>query len=196
MGKKNENNTTGKCSAGCIARLPNRLTIFRVILTPIFVAFLLCHSIPGHLWIALIVYMLASVTDYLDGRIARKYNLISDFGKFLDPIADKILVAAALVIFSYCHWIDPVAVFLILAREMLISGIRMTAAARGAVIAADISGKLKTFFTLITIIVILFLHCTGRNDTLLSETLIWISVILTWVSGIRYLNTCRDYVRF
>ena len=126
----------------------NKLTILRVILIPVF--FLLMHlEFPGHLWLALLVFVLASVTDYLDGHIARKYNQVTAFGKFMDPLADKLLVMAALLVFVQWGQAPAWAVFIILAREFAVTGLRLVAAADGTVIAAGISGKVKTFSSLV-----------------------------------------------
>ena len=143
--------------------LPNKLTLLRIILIPIFVAVYFIPAIPYNYLIATVIFALAAFTDFLDGKIARKYNLVTDLGKFLDPIADKVLVAAALIIMlvtpeggavilpSYA----AIFVTVILARELIISGFRMVAAAKGKVIAADKSGKIKTFVQDIAICVLL-----------------------------------------
>ena len=133
--------------------LPNKLTVLRLIMIPVFVAVYFITAIPFNYVIAAALFAAAAFTDYLDGHIARKYNMVTDLGKFLDPIADKVLVATALIIMlvvpdggaemlpSYA----AVAVSVILARELIISGFRMVAAAKGKVIAADKAGKIKTF---------------------------------------------------
>lgn len=138
--------------------LANKLTLMRVILVPFFVAFMLIDAIPlNYLW-ALLVFAIASITDMLDGKIARKYNMITSFGKFLDPLADKILVAAALVCFVQLGWCSAWVTALILAREFVVSGVRLVAASseKKAVIAAGMLGKLKTAMTMAAICVILF----------------------------------------
>ncbi len=126
----------------------NKLTILRVVLIPIFFLLMLL-DFPGHLWLALLVFVAASVTDYLDGHIARKYNQVTTFGKFMDPLADKLLVMAALVIFVQWGQIPAWAAFVILAREFAVTALRLIAASDGTVIAAGISGKVKTFSSLI-----------------------------------------------
>lgn len=108
--------------------LPNKLTLFRVIIVPFFVFFMCFSAIPYRFLCATILFGLASLTDMLDGKIARKYNLVTDFGKFLDPLADKVLVAAALVCFIELNWTSAWIVFVILTREFLVSGIRLVAA--------------------------------------------------------------------
>ena len=108
--------------------LANKLTLFRVILVPFFIAALMIEELPCNLFIAVIIFALASLTDMLDGKIARKYNMITDFGKFLDPLADKVLVAAALICMAELHWAPSWAVWLIMAREFMVSGVRLVAA--------------------------------------------------------------------
>ena len=126
----------------------NKLTILRVVMIPVFLILMLV-SFPGHLWLALLVFVLASVTDYLDGHIARKYNQVTAFGKFMDPLADKLLVTAALLIFVQWGQIPGWAAFVILAREFGVTGLRLVAASDGTVIAAGMSGKVKTFSSLV-----------------------------------------------
>ena len=126
----------------------NKLTILRVVMIPVFLILMLAEF-PGHLWLALAVFILASLTDYLDGHIARKYGQVTSFGKFMDPLADKLLVTAALVIFVQWGQVPGWAAFVILAREFGVTGLRLVAASDGTVIAAGLSGKVKTFSTLV-----------------------------------------------
>ena len=126
----------------------NKLTILRVILIPAFFLLMLV-PFPGHKWLALLVFIIASLTDYLDGHIARKYHQVTTFGKFMDPLADKLLVMAALIIFVQWGQIPSWAAFVILTREFAVTALRLVAAADGTVIAAGISGKVKTFASLI-----------------------------------------------
>ena len=126
----------------------NKLTLLRVIMIPVFLVLMLAEF-PGHLWIALAVFILASLTDYLDGHIARKYGQVTAFGKFMDPLADKLLVTAALLIFVQWGQVPGWAAFVILAREFGVTGLRLVAASDGTVIAAGMSGKVKTFSTLV-----------------------------------------------
>lgn len=140
--------------------LANKLTISRVIMVPFFVLFMSVAEIPlNYLW-ALLLFALASLTDLFDGKVARKYNMVTNFGKFLDPLADKILVAAALVCFTELHWTAGWVTALILMREFAVSGVRLAAASsdKKAVIPASIWGKLKTVVTMVSICVILFMH--------------------------------------
>ena len=143
--------------------LPNKLTIARIIMIPVFVAAYFITAIPFNYVIAAVIFAVAAFTDYLDGHIARKYNLVTDLGKFLDPIADKVLVSTALIVMVvvpaggaaimpfYC----AIAVAIILARELIISGFRMVAAAKGVVLAADKAGKIKTFTQDVAVCVLL-----------------------------------------
>ena len=117
--------------------LPNKLTMFRVILIPFFVVFLLVDITPVDKWIALAIFIIASLTDMLDGKIARKYNLVTNFGKFMDPLADKLLVCSALVCLVAVDRIPAWMVIVIIAREFIISGFRLVASDNGVVIAAS-----------------------------------------------------------
>lgn len=173
--------------------LPNKLTVLRVFLIPLFLIFLFIPAIPYNLIFALIVFAAASITDALDGHIARKNNLVTNFGKFLDPLADKALVMAALVGMVELGLAPAVAVIIIIAREFMVSGLRMIAAS-DVVIAAGIWGKLKTAFTMIAIVVILFLEGIGLHLAWLNLTLIWIAAALTVISGVQYLWAYRKFI--
>ncbi|MCD7740639.1 MAG: CDP-diacylglycerol--glycerol-3-phosphate 3-phosphatidyltransferase [Ruminococcus sp.] len=176
--------------------LPNKLTVMRVILIPFFLAALLI-DFPAHTWIALVIFAAASITDWFDGRIARKNNLVTNFGKFLDPLADKALVISALICFASMGWCDAIAVIIIIAREFMVSGLRMITANEGVVVAAGIWGKLKTAFTMIAIIAIMCLEgIFGDTGTIfaINEALIWISVLFTVISGGIYLKTYWEYI--
>ena len=186
--------------------LPNKLTVMRVVMIPFFLLFILNYDIPYHTVWALVVYVLASATDFLDGKLARRYNLVTTFGKFLDPLADKLLVMSALICFAFERWIDPVAVVVILSREFMVTGLRLVVAGEGVVVAAGIWGKLKTFFTMVAQIVIMVLQiifpdAKGSPDLnwkseifLVNEGLIWIAVILTLISGAIYLKAYWKYI--
>lgn len=185
--------------------LPNKLTVLRVILIPFFAVFVLLY-IPYHWVWALIVFSLASLTDMLDGKIARSQNLVTTFGKFLDPLADKLLVMTALITFAFERLIDPVAVIIILSREFMVTGLRLVVANEGVVVAAGIWGKLKTAFTMVALIAIMALQiffpdAKGSPDLnwrssvfLINEALIWISVVLTVISGAVYLKGYWKYI--
>lgn len=182
--------------------LPNKLTLLRVVLIPFFLFFMYV-DIPFHYAIALVIFGAASITDALDGKIARARNLVTNFGKFLDPLADKVLVIAALSVFVELKEVNMSAIPLIIitAREFMVSGLRLLAANSGVVVAAGIWGKLKTAFTMVAVVAILFWLClcsdfgidfpeAFRNavDNILVPVLIWISTILTIISGAVYLK--------
>lgn len=171
--------------------LPNKLTILRVILIPFFVAFLMdAFHIPGTKWIAMAIFIIASLTDMLDGKIARKYNLVTNFGKFMDPLADKLLVCSALIAFVDMDMIPTWIVMIIIAREFIISGFRLVASDNGIVIAAGIWGKLKTVCQMIMIIVLI--ADFGGIFDMIGTVLIWLSLILTVISLVDYLYTNRQ----
>ncbi len=182
--------------------LPNKLTVLRVALIPFFVASMLLSGkvyaarVDIFIIIALVIFAAASVTDWFDGKIARKRGLVTTFGKFLDPLADKILVVTALICFLARSpmWIDAVAVILILAREFMVSGVRLVAANEGVVVPAGIWGKLKTAFTMIAIVAIMLLEGLAIHNIWVNEILIWIAVVLTVVSGVQYLAAYWKYI--
>lgn len=182
--------------------LPNKLTLLRVFLIPFFLLFMY-WDMPFHYLIALVIFAGASITDALDGKIARKHNLVTNFGKFLDPLADKVLVISALTVFVEIPEIKMGAVPLIIisAREFMVSGLRLLAADSGIVVAAGIWGKLKTAFTMVSVVVALvwlsvchdfdFSISDGiKNaiDDIFIPVLIWISTVLTIISGGVYLK--------
>lgn len=164
--------------------LPNKLTMFRVILIPFFIVFLLVPSIPAGKWIALAIFIVASLTDLLDGKIARKYNLVTNFGKFMDPLADKLLVCSALICLIELDRIPSWMVVIIIAREFTISGFRLIAADNGVVIAASYWGKFKTTFQMIAVCLMI---ADIEALALVTTIFIWIAVILTVVSLVDYL---------
>lgn len=186
--------------------LPNKLTVMRVVLIPFFLLFLLNYCIPYHMTWALVIFAVASITDFLDGKIARKNNLVTTFGKFLDPLADKLLVMTALICFAFERFIDPIAVVLILSREFMVTGLRLVVANEGVVVAAGIWGKLKTAFTMVALIAIMALQIFTHGEKgspelswvspvfLINEALIWIAVILTIISGGVYLKAYWKYI--
>jgi CDP-diacylglycerol--glycerol-3-phosphate 3-phosphatidyltransferase len=179
----------------------NKLTVARVILVPFFMLFMYI-DIPFHYGIALIIFAIASLTDALDGHIARTRHLVTNFGKFLDPLADKVLVIAALTVFVDIDEVKMGAVplVIIIAREFMVSGLRLLAADSGIVVAAGIWGKLKTAFTMVTIIgILLWLSILYDFNAGITESVqntanvvisvfIWISTILTIISGCIYLR--------
>lgn len=168
--------------------LPNKLTILRVILIPIFVVFLLAADSfgPWSVYVALVIFVIASLTDLLDGKIARKYNLVTNFGKFMDPLADKLLVVSALVCYVELERIPAWIVLIIIAREFIISGFRLVAAESGVVIAAGYWGKLKTVVQMITII-FMMPDFGGTVVFWIEQILIYLSLALTIISLMDYL---------
>lgn len=177
--------------------LPNKLTMLRVVLVPVFIAFMMIDSLWAKI-VGLAVFVLASLTDLLDGKIARSRNLITTFGKFADPLADKMLTTAAFLIFMQNEIIGVWAVFIILVREFAVSGIRLLAAADGKVIAAAFSGKLKTVTQMVAVIVGILLMCIPHfpNAALITAILVWISVFFTIVSGIEYIAKNIKLIQF
>lgn len=172
--------------------LPNKLTIFRVILIPFFVFFLLAPYFPEYgKYIATAIFIVASLTDMADGKIARKYNLVTNFGKFMDPLADKLLVAAALICFVEVDRIPAWIVLIIISREFIISGFRLVAAEGGKVIAAGYWGKIKTAVTMVTIVFMIpnFGEIFSGASWIypLEQVLVYASLILTIISLIDYL---------
>ena len=187
--------------------LPNKLTLVRCILTPIFL-FLMLAEFPFHYGAALLVFIAASLTDYFDGKIAREQHLVTNLGKFLDPLADKVLTTAAFLgIMSELG--SPAilcwAVMLILTREFMVTSVRLLAAKDGVVVAASFAGKLKTVMQMVAIIYMLTamqvcslgITTRGMNMGLLilGFLLIWVSVIATVVSGIQYVWALRHYFK-
>jgi CDP-diacylglycerol--glycerol-3-phosphate 3-phosphatidyltransferase len=154
--------------------LANKLTIFRIVLVPFFVLFLTVDSLPHNLTIALSIFVLASFTDFLDGHIARTRNMITDFGKFLDPIADKILVMAALVCFAGLGWIQSWVIVVILSRDFIVGAIRLAAveSKQKVVIPARMSGKIKTAVTMISICGILLLWILAGYNVISFENVV------------------------
>ena len=164
---------------------PNKLTIARVIMIPFFVAFLM-YDITGAAdkWIALVIFVAASLTDTLDGYLARKYNLVTNFGKFMDPLADKLLVCSALICLIELDQLPAWVVIIIISRAFIISGFRLVASDNGVVIAASYWGKFKTVFQMAAVI-LLILDLDALE--LLSQIVLGIAVILTVVSLVDYI---------
>ena len=166
--------------------LANKLTMLRIVLIPVFVVVLYARF-PFHMYVALLIFILASLTDMLDGKIARKYNMVTDFGKFLDPIADKMLVTSAMLVFTAWHWMPAWVVIVVIAREFMVSALRLVAATNGRVIAAGWSGKVKTASTMVCICLML-LGLPGIVNALCSA----IILVTTAYSGAEYLIKNRD----
>ncbi len=175
--------------------LPMKLTFLRIIMIPVFVAVFFIPAIPYRFIISAVIFALAAFTDFLDGYIARKYNMVTDLGKFLDPIADKVLVSTALIVMLVAFerevpvlpWYGSIAVAIILARELIISGFRMIAAGKGAVLAADLSGKIKTTVQDVAIVVLLVAKDVSSEPygviNVIGMVLLGIATLLTIYSG-------------
>lgn len=172
--------------------LPNKLTMFRVILIPFFVVFMLVDITLYDKWIALGIFIIASLTDLLDGKIARKYNLVTNFGKFMDPLADKLLVCSALICLVALSKIPAWMVIVIIAREFIISGFRLIASDNGVVIAASYWGKFKTTFQMI-MICLMIADITAIS--MLTTVVMWVAVVLTVVSLVDYLVKNKDVMK-
>lgn len=172
--------------------LPNKLTMFRVILIPFFVLFMLVDITNVDKWIALAIFIVASLTDLLDGKIARKYNLVTNFGKFMDPLADKLLVCSALICLVELSMLPAWIVIIIIAREFIISGFRLIASDNGVVIAASYFGKFKTTFQMV-MICLMIADIEALN--ILTTIVMWAALILTVVSLIDYLVKNKDVMK-
>lgn len=166
--------------------LPNKLTVLRVLMIPFFVVFMLTDFVGStSKWIALAIFCIASLTDLLDGKIARKYNLVTNFGKFMDPLADKLLVSAALVCLIPLEKLPAWVVIIIISREFIISGFRLVASDNGIVIAASYWGKFKTVSHMF--MVIFMIADLGGAFGIIEIGLMWIAIILTIVSLVDYI---------
>lgn len=174
--------------------LPNKITIFRVIMIPFFVFFLLFPGIPYGQWIAEAIFVIASLSDMVDGKIARKYNLITDFGKFMDPLADKLLTASAMICFVEMGRLPAWAVIIIISREFIISGFRLVASDNGVVIAANMWGKVKTVFQMV-MCVLLIVHIENPFYRVLEIIAIAGAVILTVISLVIYLYDNKGVIK-
>lgn len=167
--------------------LPNRLTVLRVCMVPVFVFLMLWDGLGDvRKYVAAVIFILASMTDWLDGYLARKNNLVTDFGKFMDPIADKLLVCSALICLVERGMLAAWIVIIIIGREFIISGFRLVASDKGTVIAASYWGKFKTVSQMIMVI-LLILELGGVFD-MIASVLVWISLALTVISLVDYLR--------
>ena len=174
--------------------LPNKLTILRVIMIPFFLVALLVDGIPAGKWVALAIFIIASFTDMLDGKIARKYNLITNFGKFMDPLADKLLVSAALIALIPLGKIPAWIVIVIISREFIISGFRLIASDNGIVIAASYWGKIKTV-TQMVMIVLLIADFSNSILDVLETVFIYLALALTVISLLDYLIKNKNVLK-
>ena len=187
--------------------LPNKLTLTRIILVPVFMVFVSLTQIgtedfnPAWYLVAGIIFAAASFTDFLDGHLARKWNMVTDFGKFADPLADKLLTTVAFIYMMRDGVCSPVVLCIILAREFAVSGLRMVAAGAkdGKVIAANMWGKVKTVLQMLTIIFYYFTvaltgNVLGQTCASIAYWLCWLVAVVTAVSGIKYLWDNRSFI--
>lgn len=191
--------------------LPNKLTLLRIILIPVFMV-VLYWGFPGASWVALAIFIIASLTDLLDGKIARKHNLVTDFGKFADPLADKMLVTAAMLWFVEQGRMAAWALLIVICREFAVSGLRMIASDKGRVIAAGWSGKVKTASTMVCLVVMLAISpaveaallemylssqlSASRPPILWVDTLcVWVITLTTLWSGVEYFVKNKDVIQ-
>ena len=165
----------------------SKITLVRVVMIPIFMVLLLL----GYRWVALAVFILASVTDFVDGYVARHYNQVSDFGKFLDPLADKLLVTACMLIFTEWGRMPAWAVMIVLAREFAVTGLRLVAVGNGRVIAAGWSGKVKTFSTMVGLCVMMAFPGYVWLDWAVTAVI----TVTTLYSGVEYFVKNWDVIR-
>lgn len=184
---------------------PNKLTILRIILVPFFVAVLLLNFIPHRLLIATALFGAASITDYFDGKLARKNGQITSFGKFADPLADKILVISAFLCFIQLGYIGAVPIIIVLFREFAVTSIRLVAATSGKVVAANMWGKAKTVSQIAAVLIVLVLKYISESfvvtDTvslvfnIVIQFVIWVSVVLTVISGVIYIKDNIGFIK-
>lgn len=193
--------------------LPNKLTVLRIFLVPFFVASLLI-PFPHHYLVSCLIFIAASVTDCLDGKLARKRNLVTDFGKFADPLADKILVISAFVCFIALGITDPVMVIIVLIREFTVTSIRLVAASQGKVVAANIWGKVKTVSQIIAICAVMLSSYVielmnlgiiqvsselqsqfAEGFMVMNQIFLWVSTIFAVISGIIYVMDNRHVIK-
>jgi len=171
--------------------LPNKLTLVRIIMVPFFIA----AFILGYYPVSLVLFCAASITDYFDGKIARERNLVTNFGKIMDPLADKILVYSALCLFIEADLIKAWMLILILAREFIIAGMRTVAASEGRVLAAGMSGKIKTvlqMFAVIAYLLALSVPSVEKTIMLIANIIFWAALIMTVYSGCEYVLKNKD----
>lgn len=172
--------------------LPNKLTLLRICLIPVFVILML-SQVSNFFLISCIIFIIASITDFLDGKIARKYNLVTDFGKFMDPLADKLLVLSALICMIEYDLVAGWMVIIIVARELTVSILRAIAADNGKVIAVSGGGKIKTTSQMIAIILLLIGANYSNSQIVFVGTIaMYIATIFTLYSGIDYLYKNRE----
>ena len=173
---------------------PNKLTLLRIIMIPFFVVFMLVDFGPWSKWAALAIFVVASLTDTLDGYLARRDHLVTNFGKFMDPLADKLLVCSAMICMIELGRLPSWVVIVIIGREFVISGFRLIASDNGVVIAANYWGKIKTVCQMVMIIVLI--ADLGSGFVILEQILIYASLLLTVISLVTYLWQNRSVLSF
>lgn len=177
--------------------LANKITLFRVVLVPVFMVLMMIDTTACRI-AALAVFIIASLSDAADGYIARNYNQITNFGKFVDPLADKMLTSSAFLILLNYGRMSVWALMIVLAREFMVSGVRLVAAADGKVIAASMWGKLKTISQMVAIIAAIILFLPVFPETagkIITDILVWLSVVFTVISGVDYLWKNRSVLK-
>ena len=174
--------------------LPNKITMFRLVLIPYFILFMLCPVLGGaDKYVAAAIFITASITDFIDGQLARRMNLVTNLGKFMDPLADKLLVCSALI--CLCGKKIPVViVIIIISREFIISGFRLIASDKGVVIAAGWWGKVKTAVSMVMMIVVI-IDLNNKAYQMLENVLIYASLILTVISLVDYLVKNKEVLK-
>lgn len=182
--------------------LPNKLTVLRIVLTPFYLAAMLI-DFQYHYLVAALIFIVASVTDFLDGNIARKNNIVTTFGKLCDPVADKMLTTAALLAFMHLDLCNIWIVMIVLTREFLVTSFRLVASAQGVVIPAGILGKIKTVsqmvFSIVIMLMVHFWQIFGMEYStlsLVSNILMGISAFLTVISGVKYMIDGKKVIDF
>lgn len=191
---------------------PNKLTVLRLIFVPFYVFFLLMPSIPHHYIIAIILFGAAAYTDHLDGKIARKNNMITDFGKFADPLADKIMILAALACFVQTGLTNAIILILIISREFMVTSIRLVASSQGKVVAANNWGKAKTISQIVAVLLVMLMQYVLELNSLnvisldnaaqisqcfdiIGDVLMWIATAFTLISGIIYIVQNFEFIK-
>jgi CDP-diacylglycerol--glycerol-3-phosphate 3-phosphatidyltransferase len=175
----------------------NKITLLRILLVPIFMALFMAGT-PGYLLAAVIVFVVAAATDGIDGYIARRYNQITTFGKFVDPLADKMLTTAALLVLMHFGRVSAWVVMIVMAREFVVAGIRLSAVSEGKVIAASMWGKLKTVSQMVAIIaamILMYDFFPQATAQIITDILIWLSTIFTVISGVDYVVKNRHLLK-
>lgn len=192
--------------------LPNKLTLLRIILVPFYIFFLLMPVIPHHYLFAFMIFAAASYTDHLDGKIARKHNMITDFGKFADPLADKIMILAALACFVQLGLTNAIVLIVIISREFMVTAMRLVASSSGKVVAANNWGKAKTISQIVAVLVVLLLqyllelgnmgiirfadiNAVSSIFSIVGESFLWISALLTIISGVIYIVQNFEFIK-